>query len=115
MDSIPAFLQYGAFGLLALVLAGVGYVLSRYIAGVEKRQSDWDDHDRERRKARAETEWKERMEYIGVIKEVSNALTAMTAELKAHEGRTDTRFNALITDHQRITSGINGLSKVAIQ
>jgi hypothetical protein len=53
------------------------------------------------------------MEYIAVIKEVSNALSAMTAELQAHEERTSARFQELIKDHQRITSslskrGING-------
>lgn len=115
MESIPAFLQYGAFGLLALVLAGVGYGLYRYIAAVEKRQAAWDEHDRERRKARADAEWKERMEYIAVIKEVSNSLAAMTAELQAHEERTSERFRELITDHQRITSGINGLSRERIK
>jgi hypothetical protein len=113
MESIPAFLQYGAFGLLALVLVGVGYGLFHYIRSVEQRQVAWDEHDRERRKARADAEWKERMEYIAVIKEVSNALSAMTAELQAHEERTSARFQELIKDHQRITSslskrGING-------
>lgn len=114
MGNIPAFLQYGAFGLLTLVLAAVGSGLFHYIRSVEQRQAAWDEHDRERRKARADAEWSERMEYIGVIKEVSNSLSAMTAELQAHEERTDARFRELINDHQRITAGIDGLSKRGI-
>lgn len=110
MDSIPSFLQYGAFGLLALVLAGVGYGLYHYIQSVEARQAAWDEHDRERHTERAKAEWAERMEYIAVIKEVSNALSAMTAELQAHEERTNTRFQEIIVDHQRIREGINGLA-----
>lgn len=114
MENIAPFLQYGALGLLVLVLAGVGYGLLRYISGVEARQAAWDEHDRERKIARSEAEWKERTEYIGVIREVSDALRAMTSELQAHEKRTDERFRELIADHQIITTGINGLSKRGI-
>lgn len=111
MDAMPEFLQYGAFGLLALVLAGVGYGLSHYIGSVERRQAAWDEHDRERRKDRVKAEWNERMEYIGVIKEVSNSLAAMTAEMQAHEGRANIRFQELITNHHQIRGGVSDLAR----
>ena len=89
------YLQYGALGLLALVMVGVAW----YIRNVESRQTKREDF-----------EHREREKYIDTMVTISETLAIFNERMQAHEQRANEIFLTLTSEHQEIRAGLKGLA-----
>ena len=90
------FLQYGALGLLGVVLAGVFW----YVRSVEHRQAARDQYDREERLKTLEIQ-------VGTVR----ALTALAEKLDGHEAQVASRCRSLATEHEQIRDDLRALER----
>lgn len=90
-----AVLQYGALGLLALVLVGIMW----YVRSVEARQTIRDQYDRE-----------ERSKYIGTVVGLIKTLTVMTEMLSANEVRAQERQMQLVEKFEVLCESVEMLA-----
>ena len=94
------FLQYGALGLLGIVLAGVGW----YVRSVEQRQAVRDQYSREERVQMMEIQ-------VGTVR----ALTALTERIDGHEGQVASRYRSLHGAHEQIREQLHDLERAIEQ
>lgn len=87
MDNIKPFLDYGAFGLLALMMLGVGW----YVRNAEAQRVKRDEDERERRR-QLDADAKDRADRREVAEERRQAqwLAAYTKATEAHVSATAT-------------------------
>ena len=89
-----AVLQYGALGLLALVLVGIMW----YVRSVEARQTVRDQYDRD-----------ERSKYIDTVVGLIKTLTVMTEMLSANEVRAQERQMQLMAQFDMVCKSMGVL------
>ena len=94
------FLQYGALGLLGIVLAGIFW----YVRSVERRQATRDQYSRE-----------ERLKVIEIQVGTVRALTALTERIDGHEAQVASRYRNLHNAHEQIREQLHNLERAIVQ
>lgn len=93
---LPVALQYGALGLLALVLIGVAW----YVRAVERRQAHNDRAQRE-----------ERLKHIEIQTGVIKALTALTEKVDQQGQVVAATCQTLSAGHEQIRNDVRELER----
>ena len=103
ISQLGAFLQYGSFGLLAIVLV----VIFFYAKDALKQQGVMAAAERAASSAREERACKEREKSVEALTELVKVLSAMNERLEAHATDTRTRHNHIDAELADITAKLD--------
>ena len=103
MADLPGFLQFGALGVLLVVLFWIG-----------KQQAERDKFDRTQRLAQTAAARVKDEAFIVSLTQINTSLKAQATSCEAHEEKSGERHDALVNGHTEIQTEIGRLSRSGI-